>query len=318
MVSESEVQSVLQATAGALVGIAWVLVFGTGDQNLAVDIGNVPLLALNALTSALAMILGKSMLLPMDDKGSDTSYQFTDTPIFGIWDALTLTALTGIVGCSSTLSTRRSYTNTYQFCCFFLAMMCIGSKACVFISWQNSRGTHSTYELIRPPLALSAEESNTISLTEELHPPGVPELPSGARNNTLGRYLLGFGIVSLWTAYGILNFTERLDRLTPAFLDQDYVPHLPLEIVLSMYQEPIHEVGKLIVNLKSMPALEDAHVTVYIKDSEANNTHIQQKTGADHVIALPNVGREGETFLNHILNNWDSLARQTIFLQAAC
>jgi endo-1,4-beta-mannosidase len=83
-----------------------------------------------------------------------------------------------------------------------------------------------------------------------------------------------------------------------------------------MYQEPIDKVGQLIDNLKSMPTLSNAHVTIYIKDSEANNTHVKQKTGADYVITLPNVGRESETFLNYILDKWDSLVRQTIFLQA--
>jgi hypothetical protein len=83
-----------------------------------------------------------------------------------------------------------------------------------------------------------------------------------------------------------------------------------------MYQEPIDEVGKLINDLKSIPTLADAHVTIYTKDSEANNTHVKQKTATDYVISLPNVGREGETFLNHILDKWDSLARQTVFLQA--
>jgi hypothetical protein len=83
-----------------------------------------------------------------------------------------------------------------------------------------------------------------------------------------------------------------------------------------MYQEPIDKVGQLIDNLKSMPTLSNAHVTIYIKDSEANNTHVKQKTGADYVITLPNVGRESETLLNYILDKWDSLVRQTIFLQA--
>jgi hypothetical protein len=50
-----------------------------------------------------------------------------------------------------------------------------------------------------------------------------------------------------------------------------------------------------------MPSLSDAHVTIYIKESETNNTHVKQKTGANYVITLPNVGREGETFLNHTL-----------------
>jgi hypothetical protein len=69
-----------------------------------------------------------------------------------------------------------------------------------------------------------------------------------------------------------------------------------------MYQEPIDKVGQLIDNLKSMPTLSNAHVTIYIKDSEANNTHVKQKTGADYVITLPNVGRESETLLNYILD----------------
>jgi hypothetical protein len=173
-----------------------------------------------------------------------------------------------------------------------------------------------TYELMTSPSVLSAEDSDTVSLTKVLQHPGVPALVSSSQNNTLGRCWLGISIASLWAAYGILDFTERLDRRSPVLLDKDYVPQLPLEIVLSMYQEPIDEVGKLISNLKSIPTLSDAHVTIYIKGSEANNTHVKQKTGANYVITLPNVGREGETFLNHILYKWDSLARQTIFLQA--
>lgn len=31
---------------------------------------------------------------------------------------------------------------------------------------------------------------------------------------------------------------------------------------------------------------------------------------------LPNIGRESETYLNHILNRWNSLAKHTVFLQA--
>jgi hypothetical protein len=61
-------QSILYAITGALLGVAWVMFFGTGDQIVAFDVGNVPLLALNALASALAMILGKSLVLPMNDE----------------------------------------------------------------------------------------------------------------------------------------------------------------------------------------------------------------------------------------------------------
>jgi len=40
------------------------------------------------------------------------------------------------------------------------------------------------------------------------------------------------------------------------------------------------------------------------------------KTSSTHEIRLPNVGREGHTFLYHIVNNYDSLAEWTIFSQA--
>lgn len=83
-----------------------------------------------------------------------------------------------------------------------------------------------------------------------------------------------------------------------------------------MYNEPVDEVAKLIRHLRGFPALSDAPVTIYIKDSEADINHIKQQTGANQIALLPNIGREGETYLNHILSRWDSLARQTIFLQA--
>ena len=37
---------------------------------------------------------------------------------------------------------------------------------------------------------------------------------------------------------------------------------------------------------------------------------------ADLVVALPNIGREGGTYLYHILNHWDELPAYTLFTQA--
>jgi hypothetical protein len=132
----------------------------------------------------------------------------------------------------------------------------------------------------------------------------------------LRKLLLGATVVLLWTAYGGLNFTERPESHEPALLDREYVPQVPVEIVLSMYKEPVHEVRKLLRNLKSISSLHDAYCTIYIKDNEADVEAIKQQTGADRVTILPNIGREGETYLNHILNKWHNLARQTVFLQA--
>ena len=45
-------------------------------------------------------------------------------------------------------------------------------------------------------------------------------------------------------------------------------------------------------------------------------TKIKHQAGATTVVILPNIGREGGTYLHHIVKRWDSLAKQTIFLQA--
>ena len=317
--AKNEFQASLHVITGALVGVVWVMVFETGNKIFALDFKNIPLLALNASASAIAMLLGNSMLLPMHDEVAGTSPQTFNALVDRQWDAMTLTLLTGIVGCYSTLLTTRSYTNIYQFCCFLLTTMGVGSSAYVRASNRHSKSpcaTPSTYELLSSPSALSAEDSDTTSLTEEANHSEVLALKSSSPNNTSSRYLFGITIASLWTAYGIMNFTERQERRSPVLLDRDYVPQLPVEIVLSMYKEPIDEVRKLVNRLQSMPALSDAHVTIYIKDSGANNTYVKQQTGAHNVTTLPNIGREGETFLNHILDRWHYLARHTIFLQA--
>lgn len=286
----------LHVAVGALVGVASAMIFGMNGHVFAFDAGNGFLLSLNALSTAMAIQLGKSMVLPMDDAVVKTPSLTLDARVHRICDALTIAALTGLAGCYSMLLARRSYTNIYQLCCFWLAMMCICSWPCARMPhvWlPNTRLAHNAHGHMRTPSWLITSQ-----------------------NKTFWKYSFGFWIASLWITYSILNFTERPDTYRPASLDRTYVATIPVEIVVSMYKEPIEGVAKLIRNLKSMPALSDAYVTIYIKDSEANNDYIKTQVKANQVITLPNIGREGETYLNHILGRWDSLAHQTIFLQA--
>jgi hypothetical protein len=289
-------QTSLHITAGALVGVASAVIFGMNGHMFALDTGNGLLLSVHALSTAMAMQLGKSMVLPMEDEVASTSSHVIDAPVYRICDALTLAVLTGITGCYSTLLTRRSYTNLYQFCCFLLAIICIRIWTCARISHArlpNTRLTHSTRGHMSSP----------------------SWLPS-SQNKPFWKYVFGVGIAFLWTTYGILNFTERQETHDLVSLDRDYVPPIPMEIVVSMYKEPIGDVAKLIRNLKSIPALSDAQVTIYLKDSRTESARLKTQLGADQIVTLPNIGREGETYLNHILSRWDSLAQQTMFLQA--
>jgi hypothetical protein len=303
----------------ALIGIIWTVSFWTGDPIFTFDLGNAPLLAVNALTSALTLTMRKPMLLLADTEVAHEDSQTVTASVRNSWDTLTLLALAGVVGCHSTLSLRRSYTNVYQFCCFLFAILCIHGKTLPDvrnIRPQRLYTIQNTYEHVDIDTTLSAENDNHIGPAEETQRTWISECFLGSRHDKLRRYLLGISVTLLWTAYGILNFTERPSLHGSALLDRDYVPKLPMEVVLSMFKEPVDEVSQLVFNLKSIPALSDAHFTIYIKDSEADNEDIKQRTGADHVASLPNIGREGETYLNHILNNWHSLARQTMFLQA--
>lgn len=289
-------QASLHVIAGALVGALLAIIFGLNGHIFAIGAGNGLLLSVNAVSTAMAMKLGKSMVLPVDDEVASTSLHTIDAPVYHIFDALTVAVFAGIAGCYSTLLTRRSYTNIYQFCCFWLATTCIGSWAWSRVPparLHNTRFAYNSYGRIR---------SSSVSLS----------LPT----KSLSKYLLGISIASLWIAYGVLNFTERPEPRMPVALDRNYVPQIPMEIVISMYKEPLDGIATLLRNLKRIPALSDAQITVYIKDSSASPSHIQSQLGVNQVFPLPNIGREGETYLNHILRRWDTLAQQTLFLQA--
>ncbi|KAH8725035.1 hypothetical protein GQ44DRAFT_707671, partial [Phaeosphaeriaceae sp. PMI808] len=298
---------------GALVGVMWVLVFRTTHEIFAIDFASLPLLAFNALTSALALTMGRSIMFPMDFEVADTFAWTDDTSVRQNLDALTLLLYTGTVGCLSTLLTRRSYTNLYQICCcWVVASWCIASRSP--LATHNAQpSAHSTYELLDVAVP-STEDRSTSGLTEGN--PHTEMLANSRKAGTLLKLLLaGVGVV-LWLAYAYLNYFLPSEPRSPALLDLSYTPQPSVEIVISMYKESPNEVGKVIQNLKSNPALSDAHTIIYIKDSEADNNDIKQQTGADRVTSIPNIGREGETYLNHIINKWDNLANQTIFLQA--
>jgi hypothetical protein len=66
-------------------------------------------------------------------------------------------------------------------------------------------------------------------------------------------------------------------------------------------------------------------VWIYIRDEQFNKSQLHGafsnltaiKGNIElNIIARPNVGREGETYLHHILTPWSNLARHTLFTQA--
>mmetsp|Transcript_2236 Transcript_2236/g.4092 ORF Transcript_2236/g.4092 Transcript_2236/m.4092 type:complete len:692 (-) Transcript_2236:163-2238(-) len=125
--------------------------------------------------------------------------------------------------------------------------------------------------------------------------------------------LLFVAIVILCTV--IASKYIKLHRLrNAASRGQGFESRTRIEVVLSHYDEDLSwtaEIPSMIKDVAPQPGQASsatAKVTVYTK-----SLHSHPK-GA-HV--LPNVGREGHTYLHHIVNNYDNLADWTVFSQAA-
>lgn len=84
-------------------------------------------------------------------------------------------------------------------------------------------------------------------------------------------------------------------------LDLFYSPKYPnIEIVVSHYKEDI--------NWLTQEPFNQFKQTIYNKGPVI----------IENSILLPNVGREGHTYLHHIIQNYDNLAEITIFLPGSC
>jgi hypothetical protein len=295
---------------GYIIAATWVFISWPGKKAIVFDMKHAFLLITNAATTTTALLIGHSTLLPeleldtTTEPGSDEA----DTRAWRSWIIL---ALVGVVGCHSTLAVRRSYTNWFQICFFVIAMLCI-----VYGEIQQSHvpipsRTSMQYELLDIPE--DDEEIASPIKTSHLARPAF----FGARNlglNCRSKSII-MAMLLTWVVFLCLNFSTG-QRTTHSILDHDYKPVVPLEIVISMYKEPVGDVSDLIATLNAEPKTAGALVTIYNKDRDADTESIRLKTGADRVIQLPNVGREGETYLYHINHQWDELAQHTIFLQA--
>ncbi|RPA81075.1 TPT-domain-containing protein [Ascobolus immersus RN42] len=97
-----------------------------------------------------------------------------------------------------------------------------------------------------------------------------------------------------------------------------YIPKRDLDIVMAMHHENVDTVAKQLKELKELKAFSGLkpHVIIYVKDGKETLDKIKEKTGADEVLDLVNRGREGGTYLTHIINRFDDVAKHTLFVQA--
>ena len=124
--------------------------------------------------------------------------------------------------------------------------------------------------------------------------------------------------VGLLFSVGI-NFTPSAATIDLRSLDRhENLSYRQFDIVLSYYKEDLSFVARFIRYLRNVSTIEHRHprVIVYNKNPQMNSSHLRQTLLADLVIPLPNYGREGATYLTHIINNYHTLADHTLFSQA--
>ncbi|KAL2074834.1 hypothetical protein VTL71DRAFT_8613 [Oculimacula yallundae] len=111
---------------------------------------------------------------------------------------------------------------------------------------------------------------------------------------------------------------DSLPPSLPTTFDTAFIPPNRFDIVVSMYQEDPTIIRSMLAAVKSTALLStlQPRVIIYTKDPKQDLYKLKVDTGADVVERLDNLGREGGTYLWHIVNKWDELASQTMFIQA--
>jgi hypothetical protein len=310
---------ILQACMGVLVAVVCAMIDTPSEHWDEFGQGSLLLRAVNAFSAAVALLIGGSILFPTNIEPDCQPQGAIYTPAQRVRDVLTLLTLTGVTGYYSTLPIRRSYVSWHQLFCFLFAVLCICGKDIydnVWNRYQHGADAHGTYDLISPSTRPRSEDSGSIPLHEQSVVAETRAPKPESRGYNIRLSLGSIALIIIWIVYLSFNFGERHLPRVAARLDQKYKPTLDLEIVISMYKEKTKDVATLISKLQSMPKMSGTRVTVYLKDEQADEQKTKQETHADEVIKLPNIGREAETYLNHILRRWDTLAGQTLFLQA--
>lgn len=316
----------LFAGMGSCITTGWLCFFTEDTSMRLVDMFRwqyAPLLTVNVVSTAVVMLHGKSIIVPImaTERRKTQLYPYE----FRLWDTVTLLLLTGISGIYSAFTIRRSYTSSLQLVAFAVAVSCLGAAPfrSFLRAWKTGMlgGYHSVPSAVglEPLDEERTRTSEGSRWSEDTEVPPYTEHPPRSPWSFRSLLITFVQVALIWMVFLIFNFQERYIPDIPKAitrLDTTYTAPTPTEIVISMYKERISDVADLIANLRGMDGLSDAQVSIYLKDADANAAHIQTLTKADKITTIPNVGREGETYLYHILNRWDKLAHQTFFLQA--
>jgi hypothetical protein len=193
----------------------------------------------------------------------------------------------------------------------------------VIISWMQLLAYLTAAAFLVNPQHI---HSLILEYVDSQSPPHKP-VPS-SRSNPLSRILTSIALYAaiIFCSWALSSLSTASINARPASLpsklDTLYRPSTRFEIVISMYDESPEDVKAMLSAIKATTFLStiNPHITLYTKNPSHSYENafeeLKAQTGADQVKALDNLGREGGTYLHHIVSNWDSIAEQTLFIQA--
>ncbi|KAG4429820.1 hypothetical protein IFR05_014691 [Cadophora sp. M221] len=260
--------------------------------------GTVTFLMLNLVSIVGAAFSGTSLMAYSPISFEDTTSQFSHIPVHGS-DFLASFSASLLVLLATISSNPVSFISLFQIGAYLVA-------STYLLGWEQA---HS-YVLICMD---EVQQWINKSFGKEM---GDSRKPS----RILTASALFFLLICLSSTISSLAYSAitSLPPGLPTTFDTGFIPSNRFDIVVAMYQEDPASVKAMLAAIKrtTLLATLQPRVIIYTKDPKQDLYKLKEATGADLVERLDNLGREGGTYLWHIVNKWDDLAEQTMFIQA--
>lgn len=138
----------------------------------------------------------------------------------------------------------------------------------------------------------------------------VESSPSSGLHPRLAAGIVGLTFLPSFAKFGLHHAMSASRATTAADID----------VVISHYNEDLDLVRHTLDQLRSeLPGRPKLNIMVYSKGPQTpageHLVELKREGLIDSIIEVPNLGREGETYLKHIVNHYSELAPQTLFLQ---
>jgi len=138
-------------------------------------------------------------------------------------------------------------------------------------------------------LSTSTDGVDSSTLSENKHPGGTSEHTASSAIPDLVSY-------------------PKADPLKPS----------QLHVVIAHHSEEPYYIRTWLENLRAVPYVQElgVKVTIYTKGPDTDLAALKEVSGAEEVFRLPNVGREGGTYLHHLLSVYDDPPEFMMFTQS--